>query len=91
LAARNRTRRTGHSAGQIGKKLNYFKIDLVLSDMNVHEEGLRWQLADAVLDAPRGTELFDFRQLVDDGAGWLLVDPARTEPHRVDDLLVASH
>jgi hypothetical protein len=58
--------------------------------MKVHEEGLRWQLADAVLDPPRGAELFDFRQLVDDGTGWLLVDPARTEPDRVDHLLVAS-
>jgi hypothetical protein len=58
--------------------------------MNVHEEGLRWQLADAVLDPPCGAELFEFRQLVDDGAGWLLVDPARTEPHRVDHLLLAT-
>lgn len=58
--------------------------------MNVHEEGLRWQLADAALDLPRGAELFDFRQLVDDGTGWLLVDPARAEPHRLDDLLVTA-
>jgi hypothetical protein len=58
--------------------------------MNVTEEGMRWQLADAVLDPPRGAELFEFRQLVDDGVGWLLVDPALTEPHRIDHLLVAT-
>jgi hypothetical protein len=66
------------------------KITFVLVDMNVNEEGMRWQLADAVLDPPRGAELFELRQLVDDGAGWLLVDPALTEPHRIDHLLVAA-
>ena len=58
--------------------------------MKVIEEGLRWQLADAVLEPPPGAELFEFRQLVDDGAGWLLVDPALTEPHRIEHLLAAA-